>query len=96
MTRDLKIYMLKFLELELFVQATILIYPSDQTELEKTILAWHFLHPSVRLISVGRSGGNFSEKYHKQKGRTSITLIYKNENLNLDIGFEDNLPYKMQ
>ena len=82
----------KILEkLELFVQATILIYPSDQTELEKTILAWHFLHPSVRLISIGKNPEAIIQvkNIHKQKGRTSITLIYKNENLNLDIGFED-------
>ena len=33
----------KILEkLELFIHATALIYPSDQTELEKIILAWHF------------------------------------------------------
>lgn len=82
----------KILEkLELFIQATILIYPSDQTQLEKAILAWHFLHPSVRLISIGSSAEAMIQvkNIQKQKGKTAITLTYKNENLNLDIGFED-------
>ncbi len=82
----------KILEkLELFIEATALIYSADQTELEKTILAWHFLHPGTRLISVGKNSEATIQikEIHKQKGKTSVTLIYKNENLNLDIGFED-------
>ena len=83
----------KILEkLELFIHATALIYPSDQTELEKTILAWHFLHPATRLISIGKNEEAMIQvkNIHKQNGKTSLTLIYKNENLNLDIGFEDD------
>jgi alanine racemase len=83
----------KILEkLELFIHATVLIYPSDQTDLEKTILAWHFMHPSIRLIPVGKNAEAMIQvkNIHKQRGKTSITLIYKNENLNLDIGFEDD------
>jgi len=83
----------KILEkLELFVQSNILIYPSDQTELEKTILAWHFMHSSTRLISIGKNAEAVIQvrNIHKQKSKTSITFIYKNENLHVDIGFEDD------
>jgi Alr-MurF fusion protein len=82
----------KILEkLELFIHATALIYPSDQTELEKTILAWHFLRPAIRLISVGKNAASTIQikSIHKQKGKTSVTLIYEDKNLYLDIGFED-------
>ncbi|HEX3767309.1 MAG TPA: Mur ligase family protein, partial [Puia sp.] len=46
----------KILEkLELFIHASVLIYPSDQTVLEKTVLAWHFMHPSTRLFPIGKN-----------------------------------------
>jgi Alr-MurF fusion protein len=83
----------KILEkLNLFTHSTALIYPSDQTDLEKTILAWHFMHSSTRLIPVGQKAEAMIQiqNIHKHKGKTSITFIYKNENLSLDIGFEDD------
>jgi len=83
----------KILEkLELFVHATVLIYPSDQADLEKTILAWHFTHPTIRLIPIGKKAEAMIQlkNIHKQKGKTSITCSYKNENLHVDIGFEDD------
>ncbi|HET7003198.1 MAG TPA: bifunctional UDP-N-acetylmuramoyl-tripeptide:D-alanyl-D-alanine ligase/alanine racemase [Puia sp.] len=83
----------KILEkLELFIHATILIYPSDQTDLEKTVLAWHFMHPSIRLISIGKNPEALIQvkNIRKQRGKTSITLTFRDENLNLDIGFEDD------
>jgi alanine racemase len=83
----------KILEkLGLFIHSTILIYPSDQTELEKTILAWHFLHPETRLMSIGKNAEAVIQvkNIHKLNGKTSMNLIYKNEILNLDIGFEDD------
>jgi Alr-MurF fusion protein len=79
-------------KLELFIHSKVLIYPSDQTELQKTILAWQAMHPDTRLISVGRNTESTIriQDIQKQKGKTSVTLIYEGENLNLDIGFEDD------
>jgi len=82
----------KILEkLALFIHANVLIYPSDQTELEKTVLAWHFAHPDIRLFPVGQHEDAMLQlkNIHKQKGKTSLTCKYKNEILNLVIGFED-------
>lgn len=83
---------LKILEkLELFNHSTALIYPADQTELGKTIMAWHFLHPAPSLISIGRNKDATIQiiNVNKQKGKTFISLIYDDENIDLEIGFED-------
>ncbi|MDP9042202.1 MAG: Mur ligase family protein, partial [Bacteroidota bacterium] len=83
----------KILEkLELFKNSSALIYPSDQTELEKTILAWHFLHSGPKLISVGKDKDKTIQikKIRKEKGKTSLSLICQAEIIALEIGFEDD------
>jgi Alr-MurF fusion protein len=83
----------KILEkLELFKNAAALVYPADQPELTKTILAWHFMHPAPDLISVGsEQGGTIRvKKISRQKGRSFISLEYKEEPIELEIGFEDD------
>jgi alanine racemase len=82
----------KILEkLELFRNSTVVIYPADQPELKKTILAWHFLHPSSNLIAIGKDKEATIriKKINKQKEKTLIALVYKGESINLEIGFED-------
>jgi alanine racemase len=83
----------KILEkLELFKNSSALIYPSDQTELEKTIMAWHFLHSGPKLISVGKDKDKTIQikKIRKEKGKTYLSLIYQAEIIALEIGFEDD------
>jgi Alr-MurF fusion protein len=83
----------KILEkLTLFSHSTAIIYSADQPELEKIILAWHFLHPSTELISIGKDKGATIHilKTDRQHGRSFISLSHKNENLEFEIGFEDD------
>jgi Alr-MurF fusion protein len=79
-------------KLELFNDSIVLIYPSDQKELKKTIAAWHALHPALCLISIGKheDAAIQIKKTDKEPGRTSITLIYKSQSIVLQIGFEDD------
>lgn len=82
----------KILEkLALFSHSSAIIYSADQPELEKVILAWHFLHPAPDLISIGKDKDASIQiiKTRKQHGRSFISLSYQNENLELEIGFED-------
>jgi alanine racemase len=83
----------KILEkLDLFKNSTALIYPADQPELKKTILAWHFVHPTPSLISIGRDldGTIQVKKISRQKGKSRITIEYREETIELEIGFEDD------
>jgi Alr-MurF fusion protein len=79
-------------KLELFKDSIVLIYPSDQKELKKTIAAWHALHPALALISIGKheDAAIQIKKTDKERGHTSITLIYKSQSIILQIGFEDD------
>jgi alanine racemase len=78
-------------KLELFSQSAALIYSSDQKELKKTITSWQALHPALDLISIGKQEDNTVQvkKLIKQKGQTSISLLYKNQSIVLELGFED-------
>lgn len=79
-------------KLELFKDSIALIYPSDQKELKKVIRSWHALHPALELISIGKQEDAVIQikKIEKLQGHTAITLIYKNQSIYLEIGFEDN------
>jgi alanine racemase len=79
-------------KLELFKDSIALIYPADQKELKKVILAWHILHPALELVSIGKQDDAVIQikKIEKQQGHTVITLIYKEKSVHLEIGFEDN------
>jgi alanine racemase len=79
-------------KLGLFIHARALIYSSDQKELKKTILAWHDLHPSPVLISIGRQTDATVQvkKVDKESGQTIITLNIKNQSVSLKIGFEND------
>jgi alanine racemase len=83
----------KILEkLELFKNSTALIFPADQKELGKIILAWHALHPALELVSIGKEDDAAIQikKIEKQQGHTDTTLKYKGQFITLEIGFEDN------
>lgn len=83
----------KILEkLELFKNSTALIFPADQKELGKIILAWHALHPALELVSIGKEDDATIQikKIEKQQGHTDTTLKYKGQFITLEIGFEDN------
>ena len=79
-------------KLELFKHSIALIYPADQKELKKTILAWHALHPALDLISIGKQedAGIQIRKIEKHQGHTAITLRYKDQFFLLEIGFDNN------
>ena len=55
-------------------------------------MAWHFLHPVPRLISIGKDKEATIQikKVNKQKGKTSIALTYQSEIIGLEISFEDD------
>jgi Alr-MurF fusion protein len=83
----------KILEkLDLFVKSSVLIFPSDQPTLKKTILAWHFLHPDTKLFSIGRDKDSVMhiQQIKKQSGRTALSLQYQGGPFELEIGFEDD------
>ena len=85
MTRDLKISTRKISEkLELFKDATVLIFHADQTDMEKAIFAWHFLHPAPALISIGENEENTIrvKKINKADGKTTISISYEGSLLN--------------
>jgi Alr-MurF fusion protein len=79
-------------KLKLFDHSTALIYPADQKQLKRVILAWHALHPALELISIGKQEDAVIQtiKIEKQVGHTAITLKYKNQFISFDIGFEND------
>jgi Alr-MurF fusion protein len=79
-------------KLELFKNATVLIFPADQPLLKETILAWHFLYPTPKLISIGEHGENTIQvkKISKTDGQSTITISYKNSLADLEINFEND------
>jgi Alr-MurF fusion protein len=79
-------------KLELFKNASALIFPGDQTELKETILAWHFLHPSPLLISIGTGQENTIQvkKIKKGKGSAYVNIIYRDKMTELEFGFEND------
>jgi len=79
-------------KLELFKNSAALIFPADQSELKKAILAWHFLHPAPELISIGKENDSVIrlKMKKKQAGHAIVTLIYKESEVSLKIGFEND------
>jgi Alr-MurF fusion protein len=83
----------KILEkLDLFKHSNALIYSSDNPELQKSMLAWHFGNPAPRLISIGKEKESTIRilKIDKQRDKTLVGLQYLEENLQLEIGFEND------
>jgi alanine racemase len=75
-----------------YLQANVLVYPGDQTELHKVVLAEHAVHPALGLVSIG-SGENSTLRIvsvDRQPGQTAITLEYEGGIFTLSIGFEDD------
>jgi Alr-MurF fusion protein len=84
----------KILEkLELFNNSAAVIYPADQKDLEKVISAWHSLHPSTNLISVGEGKHAVVrlKKIYKRNGKTNLSIIYEDQSVEFDIGFDSNM-----
>ena len=79
-------------KLELFRDATALIFHADHTVLKEAILAWHFLHPAPALISIGENIENTIQvkKISKEDGKTAITISYKGSLAHLEINFEND------
>jgi Alr-MurF fusion protein len=79
-------------KLELFKDSNVLVYPADQSELRKTVLEWHALHPAPGLVSIGTAGDCALKiiSVSRQPGQTEITLGYEGEIFALKIGFEDD------
>ena len=78
-------------KLELFKDSNVLVYPADHTELRKTVLEWHALHPAPGLVSIGTEENCTLRivSVVRQPGQTSITLAYEGGIFALSIGFED-------
>jgi len=79
-------------KLELFKNSAALVFPADQEELKKSILAWHFIHPAPLLISIGMDNDCTIriKKIGKHNGQTSIRLSYKDNLTDLEINFEND------
>jgi alanine racemase len=79
-------------KLELFRDATVLIFHADHSVLKEAILAWHFLHPAPALISIGENGETTIQvkKISKADGQTTITISYKSSLVKLEINFEND------
>jgi Alr-MurF fusion protein len=77
-------------KLDLFKRAAVLIYTDDQPELKETILAWHFTNPAPVLMSIGKNKDASVQvkKINKKPGHTTVTLVYREEVINLVIGFD--------
>jgi alanine racemase len=80
-------------KLKLFDHSIALIYPADQKELKRVILAWHILHPDLELISIGKQEDAVIQiiKIEKQNGHAAISLKYKNQFISFEIGFENEV-----
>jgi alanine racemase len=82
----------KILEkLNLFKNSDVLIFPSGQPELTKTIRAWKTLQPVPDLISIGSEEKDSIQiiRTEKKPGQTACTLSYKGQTILLEIGFEN-------
>ncbi len=79
-------------KLSLFKYSDALIYHDDQAELRETILDWHLDYPSVKLLSIGKEKDSVIriQSLEKQQGTTSITILYQDQQLTLEIGFEND------
>lgn len=83
----------KILEkLDLFKHSNALIYTSDNPELQKSMLAWHFGNPAPRLVSIGKEKESTIRilKLNKQRDKTIVELRYAGDDLQLEIGFEND------
>jgi alanine racemase len=83
----------KILEkLELFRSAAALIFPSDNEELKKTVLAWHFLHPEPALVSIGKDQQATVRiiQLDKKSGGTRLVILFREQIIELEIGFEND------
>jgi Alr-MurF fusion protein len=80
-------------KLELFRHSDLVIYPNDQKDLRKVITAWHSLHPLMELISIGEQEDSVIhvEKINKNKNQTIISIKYRGESVEFEIGFESNM-----
>ena len=79
-------------KLTLFINSGVVIFPADQKELKKAILAWHALYPASVLISIGRQEDCTIrvKKIIKHSGQTVLHLLYNGESIELGIGFDDD------
>jgi Alr-MurF fusion protein len=82
-----------FEKLELFNHSDVLIYPADQKDLEKVISAWHSLHSSTNLISVGEREDAVIrlKKIYKRNGKTTLSVVYGDQSVEFDLGFDSNM-----
>ncbi len=84
---------LKILEkLDLFKHSNALIYSSDNPELQKSMLAWHFGNPAPRLVSIGKEKDSTVRivKIDKRRDKTMVEIEHRDSALQLEIGFEDD------
>ena len=79
-------------KLELFKNCAALIFPDDQPQLKKTVLAWHFLHPKPQLISIGSQADSTLRilDIKKDKGQTRLQFSYSDQTSELEIHFDND------
>lgn len=79
-------------KLSLFRHSDVLIYHDEPADLREIIGDWHLDYPAVRLLSIGKEKNSVIRilKLENQQGKTIIEILYKDQQLNIEIGFENN------